>query len=252
LGLLNQPLPPSLQGSNADLPFSKCIQLDNIGFQYSLDSKWVLSGINLTISKGSRIGFMGTTGGGKSTLLDIVMGLLEPTSGSLLVDGVLIDAANMGAWRSHIAHVPQSIYLADATIAENIAFGIDSSLIDLGRVERATGYAQLSKFIDELPGRYDTRVGERGVRLSGGQRQRIGIARALYKQADVLVFDEATSALDGNTEGEVMEAINSLSKDLTIIMVAHRLTTLKSCDLVVEVSQGSIQRVGSYNDLINS
>jgi ABC-type multidrug transport system fused ATPase/permease subunit len=250
LGLLNQPLPSSLMGSTDNIPFSKSIQLTDIGFKYSSDSKPVLSDINLTITKGSRIGFMGATGSGKSTLLDIVMGLLEPTSGVLQVDGTLIDATNMSAWRSHIAHVPQSIYLTDATIAQNIAFGVDVISIDYERVKRAAGYAQLAKFIDELPAAYDTRVGERGVRLSGGQRQRIGIARALYKQADVLVFDEATSALDGNTENEVMEAINSLSKDLTVIMVAHRLTTLKSCNLVVEVAQGVIQRVGSYNDLI--
>jgi ATP-binding cassette, subfamily B, bacterial PglK len=252
LVLLNQSLPSSASHSAAKLTFAKSIQLDNIGFRYSFNSKRVLSEVNLTIPKGSRIGIMGATGGGKSTLLDIVMGLLEPASGSLRVDGVLIDAGNMGAWRSHIAHVPQSIYLTDASIAQNIAFGVDAKSIDYDRVKRTAVYAQLAKFIDELPEGYDTQVGERGVRLSGGQRQRIGIARALYKQADVLVFDEATSALDGNTESEVMEAINSLSKDLTIIMVAHRLTTLKSCDLVVEVAQGVIKRVGSYNDLINS
>ena len=252
LGLLSlpQPLSPLLQST--ELPFEKEIRLEGIDFQYLSGATWALKGMNLSIQKGSRIGIMGPTGGGKSTLLDIFMGLLAPSKGGLFIDDVLIGEKNIGQWRRHIAHVPQSIYLTDATIAENIAFGIDSSSIDLDRVRRAAGYAQLSKFIVELPERYNTRVGERGVRLSGGQRQRIGIARALYKQADVLVFDEATSALDGNTEGEVMEAINSLSKDLTIILVAHRLTTLKSCDLVVEVSQGSIQRVGSYNDLINS
>jgi len=252
LVLLNQPLPSTHLDSSGALSFIRDIQLNSIGFQYSLSGKWVLKDISLSIPKGSRIGFMGATGGGKSTLLDILMGLLKPSEGSLLVDGVLVKSVNMRSWRSHIAHVPQSIYLTDTTIAQNIAFGVDSNLIDFERVKRAAGYAKLTQFIDELPEGYDTHVGERGVRLSGGQRQRIGIARALYKQADVLVFDEATSALDGNTEGEVMEAINSLSKDLTIILVAHRLTTLKSCDLVVEVAKGTIQKVGRYNDLIKS
>jgi len=252
LNLLNQPLPSSHLLNFSRLSFEKEIRIEGVNFQYFSGTKWVLKSVNLNIPKGGRIGIVGPTGGGKSTLLDILMGLLEPSSGNLVVDDVVINAENIGSWRSHIAHVPQSIYLTDASIAQNIAFGIEADSIDVERVKRAAGYAQLTKFIDELPEGYDTHVGERGVRLSGGQRQRIGIARALYKQADVLVFDEATSALDGNTEGEVMEAINSLSKELTIILVAHRLTTLKSCDLVVEVAQGAIQKVGSYNDLIKS
>ena len=252
LNLLNQPLPSSHLLNFSRLSFEKEIRIEGVNFQYFSGTKWVLKSVNLNIPKGGRIGIVGPTGGGKSTLLDILMGLLEPSSGNLVVDDVVINAENIGSWRSHIAHVPQSIYLTDASIAQNIAFGIEADSIDFERVKRAAGYAQLTKFIDELPEGYDTHVGERGVRLSGGQRQRIGIARALYKQADVLVFDEATSALDGNTEGEVMEAINSLSKELTIILVAHRLTTLKSCDLVVEVAQGAIQKVGSYNDLIKS
>jgi ATP-binding cassette subfamily B protein len=252
LNLLNQPLPLNRSLKLSALSFKKEIRIEEVNFQYFSGARWVLKSINLTIPKGSRIGIMGPTGGGKSTLLDIFMGLLEPSSGNLVVDDVVINAENIGLWRSHIAHVPQSIYLTDANITQNIAFGIEADSIDIERVKRAAGYAQLAQFIDELPEGYDTHVGERGVRLSGGQRQRIGIARALYKQADVLVFDEATSALDGNTESEVMEAINSLSKELTIILVAHRLTTLKSCDLVVEVAQGTIQKVGRYNDLINS
>jgi ATP-binding cassette, subfamily B, bacterial PglK len=252
LNLLKQPLPLNCALKLPELSFKKEIQIQEVNFQYCSGATWALKSVNLIIPKGGRIGIMGPTGGGKSTLLDIFMGLLEPSSGNLVVDDVVINSQNIGSWRYHIAHVPQSIYLTDATIAQNIAFGIDVHLIDFERVKRAANYAQLTKFIDELPEGYDTTVGERGVRLSGGQRQRIGIARALYKQADVLVFDEATSALDGDTEGEVMEAINSLSKELTILLVAHRLTTLKSCDLVVEVAQGTIQKVGSYNDLINS
>jgi ATP-binding cassette subfamily B protein len=252
LNLLKQPLSLNCSLQLSELSFKKEIRIEEVNFQYCSGATWALKCVNLIIPKGSRIGIMGPTGGGKSTLLDIFMGLLEPSSGNLVVDDIVINSENIGSWRSHIAHVPQSIYLADATIAQNIAFGIEPDSIDVERVKRAASYAQLTPLIDELPEGYDTYVGERGVRLSGGQRQRIGIARALYKQADVLVFDEATSALDGNTESEVMEAINSLSKELTIILVAHRLTTLKSCDLVVEVAQGTIQRVGSYNDLINS
>ena len=251
LSLLNLPLPLSPLLGSSELVFKNEIRLGGIDFQYFSGASWSLKGINLRIQKGGRIGIMGPTGGGKSTLLDIFMGLLEPSHGSIFIDDVPINNKNIGLWRSHIAHVPQSIYLTDATIAQNIAFGLDTNSIDFERVKRAAAYAKLAKFIDELPEGYDTSVGERGVRLSGGQRQRIGIARALYKQADVLVFDEATSALDGNTESEIMEAINSLSKDLTIILVAHRLTTLKSCELVVEVAQGCIQRVGSYNDLVS-
>lgn len=252
LNLLKQPLPLNRALQLSELSFKKEIRIEEVNFQYCSGATWALKSVNLIIPKGGRIGIMGPTGGGKSTLLDIFMGLLEPSSGNLVVDDIVINSENIGSWRSHIAHVPQSIYLTDASIAQNIAFGIEADSIDFERVKRAASYAQLTQLIDVLPEGYDTYVGERGVRLSGGQRQRIGIARALYKQADVLVFDEATSALDGNTESEVMEAINSLSKELTIILVAHRLTTLKSCDLVVEVAQGTIQKVGSYNDLIKS
>jgi ATP-binding cassette subfamily B protein len=252
LKLLKQPLPLKSVSNLPSLSFRNEIRIEEVNFQYCSGATWALKSVNLIIPKGARIGIMGSTGGGKSTLLDIFMGLLEPSSGNLVVDDIVINSENIGSWRLHIAHVPQSIYLADATIAQNIAFGIEPDSIDVERVKHAASYAQLTQLIGELPEGYDTYVGERGVRLSGGQRQRIGIARALYKQADVLVFDEATSALDGNTEGEVMEAINSLSKELTVILVAHRLTTLKSCDLVVEVAHGTIQRLGSYNDLIKS
>jgi ATP-binding cassette subfamily B protein len=201
----------------------------------------VLRDVNLSIRRGERIGIVGETGSGKSTLVDLLMGLLEPTTGELLVDGVPVRGEQLRRWRGAIAHVPQSIFLADASIAENIAFGVPSACIDQARLEKAAGQAQIASFIHSLANGYETRVGERGVRLSGGQRQRIGIARALYKQAAVLVFDEATSALDEATEAEVIEAIEGLSIDLTIVMIAHRLSTLKRCGRLVSIKRGQLE-----------
>ena len=178
------------------------------------------------------------------------MGLLEPTSGSIEIDGRPLTSANRRGWQARIAHVPQSIYLADATIAENIAFGLDAHNIDPLRLCEAARKAQLAEFIETLPGQYQTKVGKRGVRLSGGQRQRIGLARALYKQADVLVLDEATSALDDATEKAVMQAIDALGKDMTVLMVAHRVSTLRGCDRIFELKSGSLLREGAYQELI--
>ena len=178
------------------------------------------------------------------------MGLLPPTEGALAVDGSPVTSDNYRGWQKQIAHVPQVIFLADSTIAENIAFGVPKEKIDLVRVERAAQQAQIANSIEGWPNRYDTFVGERGIRLSGGQRQRIGIARALYKQADVIVFDEATSALDNDTEQAVMQAIEGLSHDLTLIIIAHRLTTLKNCTEIVELSEGRINRVGPYSKIV--
>lgn len=230
--------------------FDKSIQLRQISFRYGNDAPLILQGLNLEIPRGARIGFMGTTGSGKSTLLDLVMGLLNPTEGTLAIDDVPLTGINYRAWQSHIAHVPQSIFLADTTIAQNIAFGIRPEKIDYEKVRIAAGKAQIAQTIECWDHQYETMVGERGVRLSGGQRQRIGIARALYKQADVIVFDEATSALDNETEHAVMQTINLLGKDVTIFFVAHRLTTLKECDLIVELESGKIKCIGSYSDLI--
>jgi ATP-binding cassette subfamily B protein len=184
-------------------------------------------------------------------VLDILMGLLVPTQGQLLVDDVLVDGGNIRRWQLHIAHVPQSIYLADCSIAENIAFGIPPEKIDWVRVREAAQQAQMASVIESWPEKYQTTVGERGVRLSGGQRQRIGIARALYKKADVLVFDEATSALDSDTEQSVMQAIDGLSRDLTIIIIAHRLTTLKGCSEIIELSAGELRRRGTYEEIVS-
>lgn len=251
LDLLEQPLPEYARSLISEpIPFRKSIHLNNISFRYADQTPWVLRNISLEIPKGHRLGFMGTTGSGKSTLLDILMALLAPGKGSLAIDDTTITEQNLRSWQAHIAHVPQSIFLADTTIAENIAFGLPPEQIDYQRVERASQQAQIAKTIESWEKGYNTFVGERGVRLSGGQRQRIGIARALYKRADVIVFDEATSALDNETEAAVMRSIESLGDEITVLIIAHRLSTLKNCDQIVELSEGSIEFIGAYNEMI--
>ncbi|CAM5785129.1 lipid A export permease/ATP-binding protein MsbA [Castellaniella caeni] len=251
LGLLNQTIDPQMHGQSAcALPFRHHIKLENLGFRYSLQSPPVLHGLNLIIPRGSRIGLIGTTGSGKSTLLDIIMGLLDPSVGRLLIDDIPLSAATQRAWQERIAHVPQSIYLTDASIAENIAFGIPLFEIDQDRVKMAAQQAQVADYIESLKDGYESHVGEGGVRLSGGQRQRIGIARALYKQAEVLILDEATSALDNATERAVMKAIDGLGANLTVLIIAHRITTLQNCNQIVELSQGNIVRIGSYAEIV--
>lgn len=249
--LLEQSLPEELlQHPSAPLHFHSSICLKALRFRYTSDGPWVLDGLNLNIPKGARVGFIGSTGSGKSTTLDLLMGLLEPTEGELLVDSQPISGNRVSAWRRNIAHVPQSIYLADATLAENIAFGVPCSAIDLDRVRQVARQAQIADFIESSTQGYQAYVGERGIRLSGGQRQRIGIARALYKQASVLVFDEATSALDNATEQSVMEAIEGLNRDLTILLIAHRLTTVRRCDIIVELKEGRVVAQGTYEKLL--
>lgn len=251
LDMLDQALPPEVrQPVQAPLVFSECIIFDKVRFRYTEETNWVLNGIDLMIPSGARVGFVGSTGSGKSTTLDLLMGLLQPVEGSLSVDGITIDANSMRAWQQTIAHVPQSIYLADTTLAENIAFGVPKNNIDLARVRLAAQQAQIAEFIEGRPGAYDAFVGERGIRLSGGQRQRIGIARALYKQASILIFDEATSALDNVTEQFVMEAINGLDHEFTVIIVAHRLSTVKNCDMIAVFEQGKVVAQGSYDELL--
>ena len=251
LDLLDQPLPDFVnQALPQRLPFNNTILIKALNYRYNLQSPYVLKNLNLTITKGSRVGFIGITGSGKSTLLDIVMGLLHPTSGTLEIDGQPITPINQRAWQLHIAHVPQAIFLADSTIEENIAFGIPKNRIDHDRVRQAAAQAQISDAIESWPKQYQTFVGERGIRLSGGQRQRIGIARALYKQADIIIFDEATSALDNDTEQAVMQAIESLSEDITLLIIAHRLTTLKNCTQIVEMGEVGIKRTCSYQDIV--
>ncbi len=253
IALLDQPLPVELlQPVPAPLRFENAIRFDGVRFRYTSEGPWVLDGLNLTIPKGARVGFIGTTGSGKSTTLDLVMGLLMPTEGELTVDDRPISLDSLGPWQQTIAHVPQSIYLADTTLAENIAFGVPRNSIDLNRVKQAARQAQIADFIESRQEGYQAHVGERGIRISGGQRQRIGIARALYKQASVLVFDEATSALDNATERLVMDAIESLNRDLTILIVAHRLTTVRHCDVIINLEQGRILSQGTYEDVLTS
>lgn len=249
--LLDQPLPSELlQPAPSPMPLQKSIRFDAVRFRYTDDGPWVLDGLNLNIPKCARVGFVGSTGSGKTTTLDLLMGLLMPTEGAVLVDGQSISGNHLRAWQRAIAHVPQSIYLADTTLAENIAFGVPPDKIDHKRVQHAARQAQIADFIESRSEKYQAYVGERGIRLSGGQRQRIGIARALYKQASVLVFDEATSALDSATEKSVMDAIEGLSRELTILLIAHRITTVRHCDTIVELEQGRVVAQGTYEQLL--
>jgi ABC-type multidrug transport system fused ATPase/permease subunit len=260
------PLPPdsSSKAMNTTLkilPFSRQIILKGIEFSYPASRGPVLKGINLTISKDMTVGFVGTTGCGKTTLVDIIMGLLDPTAGSIMVDDVqvvtaLLDAgipADTASWQRNFGYVPQHIYLSDDTIAANIAFGIPEDIRDMVAVERASQIANLHEFIKtDLPNGYNTVVGERGIRLSGGQRQRIGIARSLYHDPEILVMDEATSALDSVTEDAVMDAIHNLIHSKTIIIIAHRLSTVQECDVICLIEKGQIVAQGSYNELVQA
>jgi ABC-type multidrug transport system fused ATPase/permease subunit len=249
--LLDQPISTAqLQSKPKPVPFLDSIRVEAVRYRYATDAPWAIDGLNLTIRKGARVGFVGSTGSGKSTAFDLLMGLLTPTDGALFVDGLQIEGDRIRGWQKTIAHVPQSIYLADATLAENIAFGVPRAMIDLQRVRQAAIQAQIADLIELRPEGYEAFVGERGVRLSGGQRQRIGIARALYKQASVLVFDEATSALDNATEQSVMEAIHCLSRDLTVLLIAHRLSSVRHCDQIVELEHGRVVAQGSYEYLL--
>lgn len=253
LELLDQPLPDDdIDPAPAPMVFRRDIRFENVSFRYANSSPWILDGINLTVPKGARVGIVGSTGSGKSTALDLLMSLLDTNVGQILVDGQPIDRTRRRAWQRAIAHVPQAIFLADSSIAENIAFGVPPAEIDMDRVRDAAARAQIADFIEARSGGYDAVVGERGISLSGGQRQRIGIARALYKQATVLIFDEATNALDNTTEQAVMTAIEALNRDLTIFFVAHRLTTLQHCDVVVRLERGKIVAQGSYEELISA
>lgn len=250
LDLLDQELPEyATEPSVTPMLFNSAIRLKQVGFRYGDDTPWVLQEINLEIPKGSRVGVMGTTGSGKSTLIDLIMGLLKPTEGALFIDSIPIDAQNYRSWQVQIAHVPQTIFLADTTIAENIAFGIPLESIDYEKVRVAARQAQIADTIESWDRQYETLVGERGIRLSGGQRQRIGIARALYKKVDVIIFDEATSALDNDTESAVIDAIEAIGKDITILIVAHRLTTLQYCDQIVVLERGRVKQLCSYLEI---
>ena len=228
----------------APLSFNQAIELKDLSFAYGDDNQCVLNNVNLIFPKGAMIGFVGESGSGKTTLIDLVMGLLKPTSGAIVIDDITLNHANTRAWQLNIGYVPQDIYLSDDSIANNIAFGIGKEDIDMARVMTAAKLSAIDTFIEtQLPKQYHTVVGERGVRLSGGQRQRIGLARALYKNPDILVLDEATSALDHDTEQLIIDALESAAKNRTVFMVAHRRTTLKKCDVIYEVSQHKIVKL---------
>ncbi len=245
--------PINLNQVQENLNFNKTINLKNIDFNYPNTERKALKNINLSIPKKSCVGFIGQTGCGKTTIVDIILGLLDPQRGTLEVDGQIIKEQNRRSWQRSIGYVPQQIYLSDNTIAANIAFGVDPKDINYNLIEKTSKIANLHEFIvGELPDQYKTTVGERGVRLSGGQRQRLGIARALYHNPEVLIFDEATSALDNETEKAVMDAVNNLSKDLTIILIAHRLNILKNCDIIFKLDKGRLIKQGTFNELIIS
>jgi ATP-binding cassette, subfamily B, bacterial PglK len=251
LQFLEQPFPEHAHKVNPQpIKFEKSLKLENLSFSYSQEGPIVLKDLNMILEKGKRYGFVGTTGCGKSTLLDVIMGLLIPTKGYLKIDDSIIDNYNYRSWQVILAHVPQAIYLSDTSLAENIAFGVEVDKIDMDKVREAAQKAQIAETIEALPQKYDTFVGERGIRLSGGQRQRIGIARALYKNAQVIVFDEATSALDNETELAVMEGIEQLADDLTILIVAHRVSTLKRCDKIFRMDKGEVVEEGVYEEMV--
>jgi ABC-type multidrug transport system fused ATPase/permease subunit len=227
------------------------VSLEGLCFRYGSDGPWVLEDLNLAIQPGERLAFVGSTGSGKSTCSDVILGLLVPSLGSIKVEGRDLHRSPGGvaAWQRRVAHVPQQIYLSDASFAANIAFGVPEDRINPERVRRAAQQARIAELIESSCDGYDTLVGERGVRLSGGQRQRIGIARALYKQAELLVLDEATSALDNRTEAEVMEAVQALDRRITVVLIAHRLSTVENCDRIVLLEGGRLKGIGSFMEL---
>jgi len=245
---------PIVINQNQDvLLLNRELNLKNISYDYSNSSRSALKNINIRIPAKSSVGLIGPSGSGKTTTVDIILGLLEAQKGTLEIDDTIISKKNLRSWQRIIGYVPQHIFLADDTIFGNIAFGVNHKDINSKAVEKASKIANLHNFIiEELPKQYKTYIGERGVKLSGGQRQRIGIARALYHNPQVLILDEATSALDNETEKAVMDAVNNLNKDITIILIAHRLNTVKNCDIVFKLEKGQLVNQGSFEELINS
>ena len=245
--------PKIYQKKTKNISLNNSIVLKDLHYQYPNSSRTTVKDVNINIPISSTVGIVGTTGSGKTTIVDIILGLLQAQKGSLEVDNIIIDKSNCVAWQRSIGYVPQEIFIADDTLEANIAFGVDKKDVNIESVKRAAKIAHLHEFvINELPHQYQTTVGERGIRLSGGERQRIGIARALYRNPKVLILDEATSALDNITEDSVMRKINQLGDNKTIIMIAHRLSTVKECDIIFLMDNGKIKAKGSYHELIKS
>ena len=251
--LVERPAGRLPRGTERPLGLTRDLRMEAVSYRYPNADRAGVSDVSLTFRAGERVGIVGGSGAGKTTLADILLGLLRPQEGRLLVDDVAVDDDNVSAWQRTVGYVPQEIFLTDATVSENIALGLPPEEIDEARVRRAARIASLEAFVEtELPEGFATRVGERGVRLSGGQRQRIGIARAMYHDADLIVFDEATSALDNLTEREVMQAINALPGDKTLVMIAHRLSTVRNCDRIIVLSEGQVASLGSWDELLVS
>lgn len=229
--------------------FEQAVTLKNVTFYYPNTQEPAIEDISLNIRKGESIALVGKSGSGKTTLVDIILGLLQPSSGDILVDGQSV-YQDLRAWQNLLGYIPQSIFLTDETIAQNIAFGIPADEIDHERVNMAVKAAQLEDMVEQLPEGLETIVGERGMRISGGQRQRVGIARALYYGREILVLDEATSALDSETEKLVSDAINSLAGDKTLIIIAHRMSTIENCDRIYRLDNGRLQQTGTYEEVV--
>ena len=251
LGILEVDINPRIRNKK-HFAFKDKIEFKNVNFSYNKNSPTVLNDVSLSIVKGFKYGIIGKTGGGKSTLLDLLMGLIKPDNGSIYIDGVELhkNLDDLDMWQNCISHVPQNIFLKDSSLKENIALGIPIDDIDLKKVVEACNKAKISDVIENWEDKYDTIIGEGGSRLSGGQQQRIGIARALYNKSELILFDEATSSLDSKTESDVMDAIDNISDDVTVIIIAHRTDTLKKCDYIFEVSDGNISLIGNYKDLL--
>lgn len=253
LTLLEQKMPKiDHEDLRKEILFNNKISINDINFSYKDSNKDIIKNVSFEISKGDRVGLVGETGCGKSTIIDIIMGLLQPQSGSISIDEINLNPINIQSWQEKISHVPQSIYLVDASITENIAFGIPKNKINFDKVVHASKVAQIYSIIENMDHKFDSKVGEQAIQLSGGQRQRIAIARALYKDSEIIILDEASSALDSETEKRLMESINSINKKITIIMVAHRLSTLKNCNKIIEFKEGKINRIGTFEEIIEN
>jgi ABC-type multidrug transport system fused ATPase/permease subunit len=236
--------------SSESISFEDEITIRNLSYAFQPEQKNILNNISLTITKNSSVGIIGETGSGKSTLINLLLGLLRADNGEILIDGMPM-RSNLRAWQEKIGYVAQNIILLDSSIKRNIAFGVEEDEIDDGRVKEVIKIAKLEKFLENLPDGMNTIIGENGARLSGGQRQRLGIARALYRDSEIIILDEATSALDNETESEFMDTINALSNQKTLIIIAHRLSTLKSCDLIYKLEDGTVLKSGSAEEMLN-